>query len=169
MKMSYSYTQSATGTFTLTHARHMAAKVATDLKRMQRLYNAPSDAQIADLEAEVIALLQNGYLKVMTCGFKRADKFIVPTLRYTAKDLANGTAASDDPGLIVPRADVQGASFHSYMIYTEKWHLLPQTQRDEWPHPRQGAPEPTMNGYLSPDKTYSAGGKALDRSSLRSI
>ncbi len=167
--MSYSYTQSATGTFTLTHAKHMAAKVATDLKRMQRLYGAPSDAAIADLEAEVIALMQGGYLDVMIYGFKRADKFIVPTLRYTAKDLAGSTAASDDPGLITPRADVQGATFHSYLVPTQKWYQLPQTQKDAWPHPRDGAPEPTMNGYLSPDKIYSAGGKALDRASLRSI
>ena len=38
---SYSYTESTT--FTVTHARHMAAKVATDLKRMQRFYGKPSD------------------------------------------------------------------------------------------------------------------------------
>ena len=40
--MSYSYTLSETRTFTVTHARHMAAKVATDLKRMQRLYGSPA-------------------------------------------------------------------------------------------------------------------------------
>ena len=39
--MSYSYTLTETTTFTVTHARHMAAKVATDLKRMQRLYGEP--------------------------------------------------------------------------------------------------------------------------------
>jgi len=42
--------------FTVTHARHMAAKVATDLKRMQRLYGAPSDPSIADYEGELIEL-----------------------------------------------------------------------------------------------------------------
>jgi hypothetical protein len=167
--MSYSYTESTTGTFTLTHAKHMAAKVAADLKRMQRLYGAPSDATIVDLEAEIIALMQGGYLEVVTYGFKRADQFIVPTLRYTAKDLAGVTAASDDPGLISPRADVQGATFYSYLVYSHKWHQLPQSEKAAWPHPRSGAPEPTVNGYLSPDKIYSAGGKALDRSSLRII
>ena len=34
MSYSLSYTESLT--FTVTHARHMSAKVATDLKRMQR-------------------------------------------------------------------------------------------------------------------------------------
>jgi hypothetical protein len=167
--MSYSYTQSATDSFTLTHAKHMAAKVAADLKRMQRLYGAPTDLHIAELEAEVIALMQAGYLDVVTYGFRRANQFIVPTLRYTAKDLAGAVSASDDPGLVPPRADVQGAVFHSYLIYSQKWWELQQSQRDAWPHPRPGAPQPTINGYLSPDKVYSAGGKALDRSSLRSF
>jgi len=34
--MASSYTISETATFTLTHAKHMAAKVAADLKRLQR-------------------------------------------------------------------------------------------------------------------------------------
>ena len=60
--MSYSFTLTQTTTFTRTHARHIAAKVATDLKRMHRLYGAPSDRWIADFEAEVIELLKEGYL-----------------------------------------------------------------------------------------------------------
>ena len=167
--MSFSYTETTSTTFTLTHAKHMAAKVAADLKRMQRLYGAPTDLHIAKLEAEVIGLLQAGYLDVVTYGFWRAGQFIVPTLRYTAKELAGTETANDDPGQIPPRADIQGAVFHSYLIYSQKWHQLPQSQRDVWPHPRTGAPEPTINGYLAADKIYSAGGKALDRSSLRSF
>ena len=54
----FAITESAA--FTVTHARHMAAKVATDLKRMQRLYDFPSDADIDAYEAEVIALLKGG-------------------------------------------------------------------------------------------------------------
>jgi len=60
--MTTSYTLNATETFTVTHARHMAAKVGTDLKRMQRLYGLPSDADIAKYEAEVIEFLKSGYL-----------------------------------------------------------------------------------------------------------
>ena len=44
--MTYSYTQ--TTTFTITHARHLVAKVATDLKRMQRFYGSPNDDDIVD-------------------------------------------------------------------------------------------------------------------------
>ena len=36
--MSYSYSVTDTATFTRTHAKHIAAKVATDLKRMHRFY-----------------------------------------------------------------------------------------------------------------------------------
>ena len=46
--MSYSYTVTESTTFTVTHARHIAAKVATDLKRLQRFYGKPSDSAIAD-------------------------------------------------------------------------------------------------------------------------
>src|ERR1700683_1385252 len=51
--MSYSLTVSETETFTVTHARHMAAKVAADLKRMQRFYGSPSDSWIGHYEAEI--------------------------------------------------------------------------------------------------------------------
>ena len=68
--MSDSYTLSETETFTVTHARHMAAKVATDLKRMQRLYGSPSDTDIASYEAEVIEFLKAGYLGTVTYGFQ---------------------------------------------------------------------------------------------------
>ncbi len=44
--MSYSYTTVETKTFTLTHAKHLAAKVAADLKRLQRLYGNISDERI---------------------------------------------------------------------------------------------------------------------------
>ena len=54
--MTYSYSESHT--FTRTHAVHIAAKVATDLKRMQRFYDEPSDEWIKKFEAEVIELPQ---------------------------------------------------------------------------------------------------------------
>ncbi len=169
--MSYSLTVSNTTTFTVTHARHMAAKVATDLKRIQRFYGQPSDAAINDYEQELIALLKAGYLDTVTYGFKRGDQFIEPTLRYTAKDLVGGSASDDDPGLIRPRADIQGATFSSYLTYSAVWNAMTQAERDsfkkELPLQRVEAAEPTVSGYLSADRTYSSGGRALNRSSVR--
>ena len=88
--MSTSYTTSTANTFTVVHARDMAAKVSTDLKRMQRLYGLPSDAAIAAYETEVVELLRRGYLGTAFYGFRRDGKWIEPTLRYTAHELAAG-------------------------------------------------------------------------------
>jgi Bacterial HORMA domain family 1 len=169
MSSSYSITESFT--FTVTHARHMAAKVATDLKRMQRFYGAPSDGDIADYEAEIIALLKAGYLGTVTYGFRRNGQFIEPTLRYTAQDLAD-SANDDDPGRIRASADVSGATFYSYLTYSAAWDRLSATEQDQFkkglPLYRGGAAAPGIAGYLVEDRTYSSGGRALNRSSVRS-
>lgn len=171
--MSSSYSVSESATFTVTHARHIAARVATDLKRMQRLYGAPSDASIASYETEVTELLKAGYLGTVTFGFKRDGKWIDPTLRYTARDLAGGSAADDDPGRIRPGVDIKGATFYNYLTYSAAWDRLSSAEKEAFkqrmPFQRTGAPEPGSAGYFSSDRTYSAGGRALDRMSLRSL
>jgi hypothetical protein len=169
--MSYSYTFAETTTFTLTHAKHMAAKVATDLKRLQRLYGLPSDTNITKYETEAIELLKAGYFGTLTVGFKRDGRWIEPTLQYTARDLAGITANDDDPGRIRPGANVDGATFGSYLTYSAAWDRLSSAEQEAFkqrmPFYREGAPEPGINGYLASDRTYSAGGRALDRSSVR--
>ena len=169
--MSYStFTESST--FTVTHARHMAAKVATDLVRMQRFYDSPSDADIDAYEEEVIALLKAGYLERVWYGFKRDGSWIEPTIKYTARDLYYGSAADDDPGKIRPGADIAGASFYSYLTYSAAWAGLTAPERDAFkktlPFYRSNATEPPVYGYFLPDRTYSSGGRALDRTSVRS-
>jgi len=170
MSSSYSITDSVT--FTITHARHISARVATDLKRMQRLYNSPTDARIADYEAEVTELLRAGYLGTVTYGFKRDGRWIEPTLRYRVRDLAGGSANDDDPGRVRPGADVSGASFYSYLTYSTAWDNLTSAERETFkqrlPFQRGGADEPGVDGYFASDRTYSAGGRALDRTSVRS-
>jgi Bacterial HORMA domain family 1 len=170
--MSYSYTFSETESFTVTHARHMAAKVATDLKRMQRLYGSPSNINIANYEAEVTEFLKQGYLGTVTYGFRRDGNWIEPTLRYTARDLAGSSANDDDPGRVRPGADIDGATFYSYMTYSAAWDTASAADKEAFekrlPFQRGGAPEPGVNGYLSEDRTYSSGGRALYRASVRS-
>lgn len=170
--MSYSLTVSESTTFSVTHARHMAAKVATDLKRIQRLYGSPSDGRIANYEAEAIAMMKAGYLNYVWYGFKRNGLWIEPTLKYTAQDLYIGSV-DDDPGKIWPGADISGASFYSYMTYSAKWHELTIAERNAFelglPYIRTGAAEPTVNGYLSTDKMYSSGGRSLERATVRSF
>jgi hypothetical protein len=55
-------------TFAVTHAKYMASKVATDLKRIQRLYGLPIDSAIADYEREIVELLKVGCLGTVTYG-----------------------------------------------------------------------------------------------------
>lgn len=169
--MSSSFTITEASTFTVTHARHMAAKVATDLKRLQRLYGAPSDSSIADYEAEVIELLKAGYLGTVSYGYRRNGNWIEPTLIYTARDLT-GISTNDDPGRIRPGANISGASFYSYLTYSSAWDNLSGPEKEDFktrmPFKRGGANEPGIEGYLSDDRTYSAGGRALNRTSLRS-
>lgn len=99
---SYSYTVAETQTFSVTHARHMAAKVATDLRRMQRFYGYPSDADIEAYEEELVAFLKAGYLGEVSYGFQKNNNWIEPTLQYTAGDLL-GSGTDDDPGKSVQK------------------------------------------------------------------
>lgn len=171
--MTYSYTLAETTSFTLTHAKHMVARVATDLKRMQRLYGSPGDADIADYECEVIELLKTGYFGTVTYGYRRHGDWVEPAIRFTARDLAGGTANDDDPGRIRPGANIDGATFYSYLTYSAAWNSLSETEKENFkktrlPFRRGGALEPGINGYLNQDRTYSSGGRALDRASVRS-
>jgi hypothetical protein len=172
MTMSYSYTLSGTETFNVSHARKLAAKVATDLKRMQRFYGRPSDIEIADYEAEVVELLVGGYLDAVTYGFKRADNWIEPTLQYTARELAGLASSDDDPGRVRAGANVTGAHFYSYLTYTDAWWKLTPTEKESIkrrvPIQRHDASQPGIDGYLDRDRTYSAGGRALERATVRS-
>lgn len=169
---SYSFTVAETQTFTVTHARHMAAKVATDLRRMQRFYGYPSDTWIEEYEAELVVLLKAGYLGEVTYGFKRGDDWIEPTLRYTAGDLV-GSGTDDDPGRVRQGRDVSGASFYSYLTYSAKYLNASSADKEstlkDLPFERGSASAPGISGYLESDKTYSAGGRALNRASVRSF
>ncbi|TCT08968.1 hypothetical protein [Paralcaligenes ureilyticus] len=169
--MSYSFTATETKTFTLTHARHLAAKVAADLKRLQRLYGHITDQRIAEFEGEATELLRQGYLETVTYGFRREGSWTEPTLRYTASELENG-GTDDDPGRVRPGIDISGASFHSYLTYNSAWWALTPDQRaaieGQLPLQRTGQAEPLVNGYFVDDKTYSSGGRSLGRSSVRS-
>lgn len=170
--MSYSYTATETKTFTVTHARHLAAKIAADLKRLQRLYGEISDERILQFEGEVTELLRYGYLSSVTYGFWRNNCWIAPTLRYTAQDLVQG-GTDDDPGRVLPGLDINGAHFHSFLTYSSAWDALTFDERlaikRQLPLQRVSGLEPLVsNGYFADDKTYSSGGRSLGRASVRS-
>src|SRR6266487_822822 len=123
-----SYTTSATETFTIVHARYLASKVATDLKRFQRFYGSPPDAWIASYEAELVQLLKYDVLGSVVYGFQRHGQWTAASVQYTA--LPDGSlAADDDPGKIRPGLDVGGAAFTSFLTYSAKWNRLSAIER----------------------------------------
>lgn len=167
--MSSTYTTSST--FTIANARHVAAKVKTDLKLLQRAYGAPSDSHIEDYGEELAQLLAKGYLGTATFGYRRGSDWVV-ALRYTA---ANGTLISDDRAGQIPRGvDITNATFYSYMTYSSKQAALTGA---EWarfqatlPIQRNGAPEPgTSGGVWRSETTYSSSGSGVTRTSLRPL
>lgn len=168
--MSDSYTYSNTVTFTATHAKYLASKVATDLKRIQRFYGSPTDTQIAEYEKEMTELLKGGFLDRVTYGFRKEGKFIEPSLQYTARELNGSSSSDDDPGRIRPNANISGASFGSFLIYSSKWTNLSREEKESvnknLPFIRPDGAEPGISGTLTKDKSYSSAGRVLDRSSV---
>ena len=168
--MTFSHTE--TISFTVTHARHLAAKVVTDLKRIQRFYGSPGDDDITDYAIEAIQLMRYGYLGVVTYGFRRNGNWIEPALRYTARELAGASADDNDPGRVRPGADTTAAVLTSHLTYSDEWWQLSRDERVAFkkslPFQRVAASEPGVSGYFIPDRTYSSGGRALDRASVRS-
>lgn len=167
--MSTSYTSSET--FTLTHAKYLGSKVATDLKRLQRMNKGrPDDVSIAEYEEEFIELMRNGYLETVTYGFKRNGAWTAAAIRYRVD---NGSVSTDDdPGKIKANLDIDGAHFSSYLIYAQKWWNLTQAQRDSVEAgislKRTTGQEPGLEkGYWSDDLNYGAAGKGLSRSSVK--
>ena len=169
MSKSFSYTSSQT--FTRTHSKRISFRVATDLKRMQRLYGSPTDQEIEHYELELIELLTAGYLDTITYGFRRGDDWIEPTLQYTSFELAD-PGFGDDPGRVRPNADISGASFYSYLTYSLAWSELSLAQKEAFngtlPVRRVDAPEPGIDGYVEQDLAYLAGGRGLQRAAVRS-
>lgn len=167
--MADSYTYNSTETFTVAHAKHIAAKVAADLLRFTRFYRNPSLEAINNYEIELIAFLKAGYLDKVIYGFKRDGKW-VEALRYHA--LPDGIlVADDDPGKIRPGTDVPGESFGSFLIKNSHWNQLSSAEKESFnaslPFKRGEADEPPIdNGYWSHDRNYSAGGRGLGRSTI---
>ena len=163
--MTYSY--STSDTFTKTHAVYLASKVAADLKQMQLFYGRPSDENIKAYIDELVLLLVNKCLKMVEYGFKRGDGWVV-VVRYTVR--SDGISVADDRSGRVPAgANISGASWQSFLDYSNTWSNLSQSERQKirnsLPFQRTDGNEPNFGpGGWSFDKTYSRNGTALNRS-----
>ena len=169
MSTSFSYTESTT--FTIAHARHIASKVATDLKRFQRFYCTPADEMIAQYEQELVVLLKHDVVAEVVYGFKRNDRWTEAAARYVSSS-GGILMADDDPGKIRPGLDIAHTFFTSFLIYTAKWHSLPEADRtaikSQCPFPRTTGATPGLEvGVWVDDLNYTAGGRGLGRSVVR--
>jgi hypothetical protein len=169
--MSYTYTGSDTESFTVVHARKLASKVATDLKRFQRFYGEPSDLWIERYERELVELLKRDAVSEIVYGFKRAGQWTEASVRYKA--LSGGRLeVDDDPGRVRPNLDVGDASFTSFRTTNAAYANLSDKERQDivdaagFSRVSQSAP-PLERGYWAEDLTYAAGGRGLGRSSVR--
>ena len=167
--MSYgTYTTTGSETFTVTHARHIAIKIGTDLKRMQRFYGKPSDERITNYEREIVALLKRDYLDRIEYGFRINDWWRM-ALKYEARH--GGVLIADDyPGGLRPGVDITGCQFHSFLVTNLRWSALSKEDRErvykeaDVNFRRTEGSEPQGNWTV--DRVYSAGGRGVQRSSL---
>ena len=168
--MTQTYTNERT--FTVTNAKYIASKVATDLKRIQRFYDFPSNDMIQKFEEELTEFIKDGYLDTVTYGFQKGGNWIEPTLIYKSKDLHGLIVNDDDPGAIKPNCNVVGAVFTSHLEYSSAWYSKSDKEKGDFkkglPFQRIGAPQPGINGYTNNDRTYSSADRALNRSSVKS-
>ncbi len=161
--MSYSYTQS--DTFTITHARHIASRIASDLRLLNRYYDTPPLDMIGKYLEEVAQLLAKGYFKTLEVGFKRGNVRVI-SLKYEVQ--VDGTLRDDRSGGVRPGVDITGAKSFNYLTHTSKWWNLPESERIAFeatlPIQRTTGTEPEDGeGYWVMDRTYAAGGTGVQR------
>lgn len=108
-----------------TYARHIAAKVAADLKRLQVMGGAdiPSDEEIAAYQEEMSLLLHEGYLGEMTYGFVQDGSWVVALKYSTGKRLANTNDGPPTTENTVKQA------FASCLAYSSDWEKLVDVAR----------------------------------------
>jgi len=168
-----SFSVTASTSFTITHARYLASKVATDLKRLQGLYRSydPSDAEIDSYEAELTYLLKHDAVGSVVYGYQRNGVWTPACVRYTV-DASGSIQADDDPGKIRPGHDITGAVFTSFLSYSSSWSNRTATERvtieSNSPLQRTSGSSPDLErGYWTDDRSYSAGGRGVARSTVK--
>tara|TARA_R110002111_G_scaffold177181_1_gene243213 strand:+ start:18015 stop:18527 length:513 start_codon:yes stop_codon:yes gene_type:complete len=166
----FTHTQSAT--FTVTHAKYLASKIAADLNACSRLHGQPSLSTVEIYNEELVELLRFGYLSQYEFGFQRDDQRV---LSWSYEVDASGSISSDDrAGKMSAYVDLSGTSFFNYAWYSNKYHNLTSDQQSTFKDSHSvnrtsGNPPSDGTGYWSGnEKNYSAGGTGVSRRSFRS-
>jgi hypothetical protein len=166
--MSYSYT--TTESFTIAHARRLAAKVSADMEQCRRLYGKPSAANIAEYQEELTVMLHGGYVSEYEFGFKTTEDRRVVSWKYAVS--ADGDLQGGRSGGLYTQANISNASLFNFMSYSDDWFALDAAERDKVKGKHTvrrvtGEPPADGSGWWVRDKTYSAGGVAIERQEFR--
>lgn len=165
-------TYTTTESFTLTHAKYLASKVAADLYQMQIFYGVPSMDYINKYIEEIIVLLLYGYFDSADYGFKKNNEWVM-VVHYEAKyGILNST--DDRSGGVYSGADTSGTYWSSYLKKNSKfWNLAPAEQsRIEGLLPIKrttGDESGYQAGVWTTDKSYYSNGTGLDRKFFRPL
>lgn len=167
--MDFTMTRTVADSFTLTHAKKLASKVAADMRRCQGIYGQPSDAQINDFGTELAILLRDGYVAEYEFGYQKDNNRVV-SWHYRV-DSTGDLATDDRPGKIV-QVSVEGCSRFNQLTPSTKWYKLSPEQRAEIraeiPVQRGTSDGPKDgSGYWTMDRTYSSGGISMPRKTFQ--
>lgn len=156
-------------TWSRTDARYVAGKVAADLRQMQQEYGDPSDDWIEAYLLELTILLAGRFVDTVSYGYRR-DGDWVAALKYTA-DIHGNLVADDRSGRVPRGANISGASWYSFLSYSDAWSVLSPEEREtirrELPFRRSTGTEPGVaSGTWVHDKTYSSVGSGMRRATV---
>jgi Bacterial HORMA domain family 1 len=164
-------TYTTTDSFTLIHARKLAAKVAADMDQCRRLYGEPSSAQIEAYREELVVMLHGRYVSKYEFGYQTSDERRVVTWLYTVTaygDLSGGQRS----GGLYSQADTSNATMFNFLTTNADWSGLGSSGQDDVKKQHSirrvtGEPPTDGNGRWVRNKTYSAGGVAIARQEFR--
>ncbi len=167
-----SYTVTRSSTFTITHARKLASKVAADMHLCAQYYGLPSEQNIRDYAEEFAQYMNDGYLEEYEFGYKKDNRRVV-TWRYIVD--ANGILTTDErPGKIVAYVDISSASFYNFLTQNSRFFQLSSEQQAQFKaglpiHRTSGEAPSDGNGYWVSDRNYYSGGQGLGRQTFRPV
>lgn len=165
---------SASETFTKTHATYLASKVTSDLYQCAKHHGSPEPSQVDRYRDELIEMLTGGYLEQYEFGFKK-DGIRVICWRYSINFSGDLLGGNDDrSGGIHANAKIDGASYYNFMTTNRAWSALTESQkhavrerygifRETGTLPKDGV------GHWETDKNYSNGGLSVSREVYKQI
>jgi hypothetical protein len=135
---SFSYSESES--FTVVHARKLAAKVTTDLHQCRLFYGQPSADMVTQYRDELEVLLAGRYVAEYEFGFERSGQRVL-SWRYSVR--ADGSLQGDDgAGTIDPTLSVSGRAWHGRTSANPAASGLSSNSRSAEPRPTRRATVP---------------------------